>query len=41
MGDENESFYDNIILEGMRSDQEIPICRIENTPNIPLIGSTL
>ena len=31
MGDENESFYDNIILEGIRSDQEIPICRIENT----------
>ena len=41
MGDENKSFYDNIILEGIRSDQEIPICRIENTPNTPLIGSTL
>ena len=40
MGDENESFYDNIILESIRSDQKIPICRIENTPNTPLIGST-
>ena len=40
MGDENESFYDNIILEGIRSDQEIPICRIKNTPNTPLIEST-
>ena len=39
MGEENESFFD-IILEGIRSDQEIPICRIENTPNIPLIEST-
>ena len=37
MGDENESFYDNIILESIRSDQEIPICRIENIPNTPLI----
>ena len=40
MGNENESFYDNIILEGIRSDQEIPICGIENTPNTRLIGST-
>ena len=40
MGDENESFYDNIILEGIKSDQEIPICRIENTPKTPLIEST-
>ena len=40
MGDENESFFDNIILEGIRSDQEIPICRIEDTPNTPLIEST-
>ena len=45
MGDENESFFDNIILEGIRSKnikkyQEIPICRIENTPNTPLIEST-
>ena len=40
MGDENESFYDNIILEGIRSDQEIPICWIENTPKTPLIEST-
>ena len=45
MGDENESFYDNIILEDIRSKnikkyQEIPICGIENTPNTPLIEST-
>ena len=40
MGDENESFFDNIILEGIRSDHEIPICRIGNTPNTPLIEST-
>ena len=40
MGDENELFYDNVILEGIRGDQEIPICRIEDTPNTPLIGST-
>ena len=40
MGDENESLYDNIILKGIRSDQQNPICRIENTPNTPLIRST-
>ena len=40
MGDENESFYDNIILEGIRSDQEISTCRIKNTLNTPLIEST-
>ena len=40
MGDKNESFYDNIILEGIKSDQEIPICRIENTPNTLLFRST-
>ena len=40
MRDENEWFYNDIILEGRRSDQEIPICRIENTPNTPLIEST-
>ena len=45
MGDENESFYDNIILEDIRSKnikkyQEIPICGIENTSNTPLIEST-
>ena len=39
MGDENKSSYD-IILERIRSDQEIPNCRIENTPNTPLIEST-
>ena len=40
MGGENESFYDNIILEDIRSDQEISIYRVENTPNTPLIEST-
>ena len=40
MGDENESFNDNIILEGIRSDQEISTCRIKNTLNTPLIEST-
>ena len=40
MGDENELFYDNIILEGIGSDQEIHICRIEKTPNTLLIEST-
>ena len=39
MGNENESFYD-IILEGIRSDKEIPVCKIENTPNTLLIEST-
>ena len=40
MGEENESFYDNPILESIRNNQEIPICRIENTPETPLTGST-
>ena len=40
MGGANESFYDNIILEGIRSDQGISICRTENTPNTPLTEST-
>ena len=40
MGEENESFYDNLILEGIRNNEEIPICRIENTPETPLTGST-
>ena len=40
MGEENESFYDNLILESIRNNEEIPICRIENTPETPLIGST-
>ena len=40
MGDKNESFYDNITLKGIRGDQEIPICRIENTANVPLIEGT-
>ena len=40
MGGENELFYDNIILEGIGSDQEIHICRIEKTPNTLLIEST-
>ena len=39
MGEENESFYDNPILESIRNNQEIPICRIENTPETPLTGS--
>ena len=39
MGEENESFYDNLILESIRNNEEIPICRIENTPETPLIGS--
>ena len=40
MGEDNESFYDNLILESIRNNQEIPICRIENTPETPLTGST-
>ena len=32
MVEENEPFYDN--------NQEISICRIENTPETPLTGST-
>ena len=40
MGEENESFYDNLILESIRNNKEIPICCIENTPKTPLIGST-
>ena len=40
MGEENESFYDNLILESIRNNEEIPICRIENTPDTPLTGST-
>ena len=41
MGEENESFYDNLILESIRNNEEIPICCIENTPETPLIGSIL
>ena len=40
MGEANESFYQNLILESIRNNQEIPICRIENTPETPLTGST-
>ena len=40
MRDKNDLFYDNIVLEGIRSDQETLICRIENTPNTPLIELT-
>ena len=40
MGEENESFYDNLILESIRNNEEIPIFRIENTPETTLIGST-
>ena len=40
MGEENESIYDNLILESIRSNEEIPICHIGNTPKTPLTGST-
>ena len=40
MGEENESFYDNLILESIRNNEEIHICCIENTPETPLNGST-
>ena len=33
-------FYHNLILESVKNNQEIPICRIENTPETPLTGST-
>ena len=38
MGEENESFYDNLILEStMNDNQEIPICRIENILETPFL----
>ena len=40
MREENESFYDNLIFESIRNNEEIPICPIENTPETPLTGST-
>ena len=40
MGEENESFYDNLILQSIRNNEEILICRIENTPETPLVGIT-
>ena len=40
MVEENESFYDNLILERIGNNEEIPIYRLENTPETPLIGST-
>ena len=40
MGEANESFYHNLILESIRNNPEIPICRVENTPETPLTGST-
>ena len=40
MGEENGSFYDNLILESIRNNEEIPICHIENTPETLLTGST-
>ena len=40
MGEENESFYDNLILENIRNNQEIPICRNENTPKTQVTGKT-
>ena len=39
MRGEKESFYDNRFLESIRNNQEIPICRKENTPETPLTGS--
>ena len=39
MVEENESLYDNLILESIRNNEEIPISRIENTPETLLIGS--
>ena len=40
MGEENGSFYDNLILESIRNNEEIPICHIENTSKTPFTGST-
>ena len=40
MGEENEPFYDNLILESIINNQEIPLCRIEDTPETPLTGSS-
>ena len=40
MGEENESFYDNLILERIGNNEEIPFCHIKNTPETLLIGST-
>ena len=38
MGEENKSFYDNLILEStMNDNQEIPICRIENIHETPFL----
>ena len=39
IGEENESFFDNLILESIKNNQEIPILRIENTPEKPITGS--
>ena len=33
-------FNDNLLLESIRNNQEIHICRLKNTPETPLIGST-
>ena len=41
MGEKNESFYDNIILESIINIRKIPICGIENTPETPLTGTNL
>ena len=38
--EENESFYDNFISESIRNNQDISICRIENTSETPITGST-
>ena len=39
MGEKNESSYDNLVLESTRNDQEIPICRIDTTPETTLTQS--
>ena len=36
MGEEYESSYDNLILENIRNNQEIPICQIVTTPETAL-----
>ena len=39
MRGEKESLYDNRFLESIRNNQEIRICRKENTPETPLTES--
>ena len=40
MIDENESFYDNLILESIRNNKKTFICGIQNAPETSLTGST-